>query len=38
MQLEDLAEEFHSQQKNQQEIGQMVDPLYRHVIERKAGE
>mgnify|MGYP004687885953 FL=1 len=38
MQLEDLAEEFHSQQKNQQEIGQMVDPLYRHVLERKAGE
>ncbi len=38
MQLEDLAEEFRSQQKNQDEIYQMVDPLYRHVIERKAGE
>lgn len=38
MQLEDLAEEFRSQQKNQEEIYQMVDPLYRHVIERKAGE
>ncbi len=38
MQLEDLAEEFQSQQKNQDEIYQMVDPLYRHVIERKAGE
>lgn len=37
MQLEDLAEEFRSQQKNQEEIYQMVDPLYRHVIERKAG-
>lgn len=35
MQLEDLAEEFRSQQKNQDEIYQMVDPLYRHVIERK---
>lgn len=38
MQLEDLTEEFLSQQKNQEEISQMVDPLYRHVIERKAGE
>lgn len=38
MQLEDLAEEFQAQQKNQGEIYQMVDPLYRHVIERKAGE
>ena len=38
MQLEDMAEEFRSQQKNQDEIYQMVDPLYRHVIERKAGE
>ena len=38
MQMEDLAEEIRSQEKNQQEIFQMVDPLYRHVIERKAGE
>lgn len=38
MQLEDLEEEFHAQQKNQEEIYQMVDPLYRHVIERKEGE
>lgn len=38
MQMEDLAEEFQSQKKNHEEIFQMVDPLYRHVIERKAGE
>ena len=38
MQLEDLEEEFNAQQKNQEEIYQMVDPLYRHVIERKEGE
>lgn len=38
MQMEDLAEEFVSQQKNQKEIAQMVDPLFRHVIERKAGQ
>ena len=38
MQMEDLAEEFVAQQKNQKEIAQMVDPLFRHVIERKAGQ
>lgn len=38
MQMEDLAEEFASQQKNQKEISQMMDPLYRHLIERKAGQ
>lgn len=37
MQMEDLAEEFLSQQKSQKEISEMMDPLYRHVIERKAG-
>ena len=35
---QDLAEEFVAQQKNQKEIAQMVDPLFRHVIERKAGQ
>ena len=38
MQIEDLAEEVASQQKNQKEISQMMDPLYRHLIERKAGQ
>ena len=36
MQMEDLAEEFASQQKNHKEMMKAVDPLYRHVVERKA--
>jgi regulator of replication initiation timing len=35
MQMEDLSEELGTQQKNQKELLQMVDPLFRHVIERK---
>ncbi len=38
MQLDDLMEEFATQQKNQKELLQMADPLYRHIIERKAGQ
>lgn len=37
MQLEDLTGEFESQEKNHKEIAQMVDPFFRHVVERKAG-
>ncbi len=36
MQLEDLAEEFDSQTKNQRELAQIVDPFFRHQVERKA--
>ena len=35
MQVDDLNEEFLAQQKNQKEIFRMIDPLYRHLIERK---
>jgi GMP synthase-like glutamine amidotransferase len=38
MQTEDLASEFEAQKKHQKEIQQMIDPLYRHVVERKAGQ
>lgn len=34
MQMEDLAEEVSTQQKNQKEIVQMMDPLHKHIIER----
>ena len=36
MQVDDLNEEFLAQQKNQKEIFRMIDPLYRHLIERKS--
>jgi len=36
MQMEDLAEEFDDQNKNQKDILQMIDPLYRHLVEREA--
>lgn len=36
MQMEDLTEEFDSQTKNQKEMAQMVDPFFRHLVERKA--
>ena len=36
MQVHDLNEEFLAQQKNQKEIFRMIDPLYRHLIERKS--
>lgn len=36
MQMEDLAEEFLAQEKNHKELVRAVDPLYRHIIERKA--
>lgn len=37
MQLEDLQGEFEAQEKNQKETAQLVDPFFRHVVERKAG-
>ena len=36
MQVDDLNEEFLAQHKNQKEIFRMIDPLYRHLIERKS--
>lgn len=36
MQLEDLAAEFDAQRANQKEILKGIDPLYRHIVERKA--
>lgn len=36
MQMEDFSEDLSALNKNQKEICQMSDPLYRHVIERKA--
>ena len=36
MQVDDLNEEFLAQQKNQKDIFRMIDPLYRHLIERKS--
>lgn len=36
MQVDDLNEGFLAQQKNQKEIFRMIDPLYRHLIERKS--
>lgn len=36
MQVDDLNEEFLAQQKNQKEIFRMINPLYRHLIERKS--
>ena len=36
MQVEDLTEEFSTEQKNHGELMKAVDPLYRHVVERKA--
>lgn len=36
IQVDDLNEEFLAQQKNQKEIFRMIDPLYRHLIERKS--
>jgi small-conductance mechanosensitive channel len=36
MQTEDLASEFTAQKNHQAEIQQMMDPVFRHVVERKA--
>ncbi|MCM1106509.1 MAG: methyl-accepting chemotaxis protein [Blautia sp.] len=36
MQMEDLGEEFVAQQKNQKELYGLMDPLFRHAVERKA--
>lgn len=36
MQMEDLTEELSTQQKNQKEIVQMVDPYHRHLKERQS--
>jgi hypothetical protein len=38
MQTEDLASEFAAQKTHQTEIQQMMDPVFRHVVERKAGQ
>ena len=35
MQMDDLTEEFTSQQQNQKEMFQLMDPVFRHVVERK---
>ena len=35
MQMEDLTEEVSTQQKNQKELVQMMDPFHRHIMERK---
>jgi hypothetical protein len=38
MQTEDLASEFAAQKTHQSEIQDMMDPVFRHVVERKAGQ
>lgn len=38
MQMEDLAAEFDTQRAKQKEIQRNIDPLYRHIVERKAGQ
>jgi hypothetical protein len=38
MQTEDLLSEFTAQKTHQSEIQQMMDPVFRHVVERKAGQ
>ena len=38
MQMEDLVAEFEAQQENQKELFGWMDPVFRHVVERKAGE